>query len=153
MFALGPRVRHSRQNRQVFHTTAITPACPACGHEVTFDPRIVGLTCPRCRTPLHRQPDDDTPIAATSVVPCVVTSDQATRTLADALKDAPAPGQSPPSVRLVFMPFWRFNAHVRASWHERTWTARPSGTRRRAGAWAATTTRASSPLNPPRATC
>lgn len=121
MFPLGPRLRHSRTNRQAFNSTAITSACPACGREVIIEPRVVGTACPHCRTPLHRQPDDDTPVAATGILPCAVPLDAAKRHLAEALAKALAPGQSLPDVRLVFVPFWRFAAHARASWTERTY--------------------------------
>lgn len=117
MFDLAPRLRHSRQNRQAFFHTPVTLACPACGAGVGFEPRQIGARCGQCRTPLHRQPDDDTAIAPTGLLPFRLSEDEAWARLSATEGFAGEPdGPDAPRVVRLYVPYWRLAAHVNASW-------------------------------------
>ncbi len=117
MFELAPRLRHRPENRRTFFEKTVTLACPVCGALVAFEPRATGVACGTCRSPLHRQPDDEIPIGPASVVPFAISDE-------DALARIPAHDDSAllvgagdePRLRRVFVPCWRFAARIRASW-------------------------------------
>ena len=119
LFDLPPRLVHSRQNRQRFFNERVDRPCPVCGTAVAFEPRAIGVACGHCRSPLHRQPDDDTPIAPTGVLPFRVSEDEARAKISEA-EGEPAPaavdGGNVTPLRRLYAPYWRFSAHVVASW-------------------------------------
>ena len=120
LFDLPPRLVHSRKNRQLFFNERIDRPCPVCGATVTFEPRMTGVVCNHCRSPLHRQPDDDTPLAPTGVLRFRVSEDEARAKVA-AAEGQPAPktvhGGPVQKLRRLYVPCWRFSAHVVASWN------------------------------------
>ena len=120
LFDLPPRLRHSRQNRQLFFNERVDRPCPACGHVVAFEPRAIGVVCGHCRSPLHRQPDDDTPLAPTGTLSFRLSEDDARAKIIEA-EGQPAPGAvsagQVQALRRLYVPYWRFSAHVVASWN------------------------------------
>lgn len=122
MFDLAPRLRHSRQNRQTFFNTRVDLPCPVCGTAVVFEPRASGVICAHCRSPLHRQPDEPTPLAPTGVLLFRLTDEEARQAIAaeEGRADWQAKGLPPPPVvRRLYVPYWQFAAHVVASWRVR----------------------------------
>jgi hypothetical protein len=139
MFALAPRLRHSRQNRQTFFNARVELACPVCGGAVAFEPRAIGVFCGRCRSPLHRQPDDDTPLAPTGILPFRISPEEAQQKLTEAQGLAPwqTSGAGLPVLQRRYVPFWWFAAHVVASWRVREYDRVDERYEPRAGGFAA----------------
>jgi hypothetical protein len=119
LFDLAPRLVHSRQHRHLFFNERIDRPCPICGKDVAFEPRAVGVICGHCGSPLHRQPDDDTPLGPTAVLPFRLSDAEALAKFAEA-DERRKPGSVSPGrlrgVRRMYAPYWRFSAHVAASW-------------------------------------
>jgi hypothetical protein len=119
MFELGPRLRHNLRNRTAFNEATVTLACPTCGHGVIFAPKITTVTCERCLTPLLRGPDDDQPLAPTAILPFRVTEAQADARLRAEFAPARDPAYALTWAR-VYMPYWRFDVHVRCPWRHQS---------------------------------
>lgn len=119
LFELAPRLVHSQQNRQLFFNARIDRPCPVCGEDVAFEPRTIGVICGHCRSPLHRQPDDDTPVGPSAALPFRLSDDEALAKFAEVdgrqMPDGVNPGRLR-GVRRMYAPYWRFTAHVVASW-------------------------------------
>lgn len=117
MFDLRPRLVHSLKNRQVFFNTSVDLPCPVCGQAVAFVPRVSGVLCGHCGSPLHRQPDDATPVGPTGMLPFRVSEQDAhARLAAAATEPAAAAGAQALRLRKAYVPYWRLGAHIATSW-------------------------------------
>jgi hypothetical protein len=117
MFDLRPRLVHSLKNRQVFFNANVDLPCAVCGQNVAFAPRVSGVLCGHCGSPLHRQPDDATPVGPTRMLPFRLSEQDAqARLAAAATEPAAVAGAQPPRLRKVYVPYWHLAAHIATSW-------------------------------------
>ena len=119
MFDLRPRLVHSPQNRRTFFNTSVELPCPVCGGVVAFAPRVSGVLCGHCGSPLHRQPDDATPLGPTAMLPFRVSEPEALASLATAGATQAAAANDagrPAALRRLYVPYWHLAAHIATTW-------------------------------------